>query len=105
MCFTSVFSQSCFPLKIRAQCLSFLISRWLKSPDSHCVTLKVTESHMTEHNCCTCPWFVHEFSLISLKIFIDRKSEVLLKSVTVREEHEAAEEANEDEPIKIKKRK
>uniref|UniRef100_A0A8C0FRX2 Transcription elongation regulator 1 n=1 Tax=Bubo bubo TaxID=30461 RepID=A0A8C0FRX2_BUBBB len=30
---------------------------------------------------------------------------ILLKSVTVREEHEATEEANEDEPIKIKKRK
>ncbi|RMB96530.1 hypothetical protein DUI87_26593 [Hirundo rustica rustica] len=33
------------------------------------------------------------------------RSKVLPKSVTVREEHEAAEEANEDEPIKIKKRK
>uniref|UniRef100_A0A803VT40 Transcription elongation regulator 1 n=1 Tax=Ficedula albicollis TaxID=59894 RepID=A0A803VT40_FICAL len=30
---------------------------------------------------------------------------ILLKSLAVREEHEAAEEANEDEPIKIKKRK
>lgn len=61
---------------------------------------------LSDHNCCTCcPWFVHEVSLISLKIFINIKSKVLLKSVTVREEHEAAEEANEDEPIKIKKRK
>ncbi|KFQ25632.1 Transcription elongation regulator 1-like, partial [Merops nubicus] len=33
------------------------------------------------------------------------KSKISLKSVTVREEHESTEEANEDEPIKIKKRK
>ncbi|KFO70005.1 Transcription elongation regulator 1-like, partial [Cuculus canorus] len=33
------------------------------------------------------------------------KKLMLLKSVTVREEHESTEDANEDEPIKIKKRK
>ncbi|KFU86517.1 Transcription elongation regulator 1-like, partial [Chaetura pelagica] len=35
----------------------------------------------------------------------EAKKLILLKSVTVREEHESTEEANEDEPIKIKKRK
>jgi len=39
------------------------------------------------------------------KFFIKINSKVLLKFVTVREEHESTEEANEDEPIKIKKRK
>lgn len=40
-----------------------------------------------------------------MKFFINIKSKVLLNSLTVREEHESTEEANEDEPIKIKKRK
>ncbi|KFV68727.1 Transcription elongation regulator 1, partial [Dryobates pubescens] len=40
-----------------------------------------------------------------MRSFINTISKVLLQSVTVREEHESTEDANEDEPIKIKKRK
>lgn len=48
---------------------------------------------------------LHTASFVIYKLFIKTKSNVLLKFVTVREEHESTEEANEDEPIKIKKRK
>ncbi|KFP98719.1 Transcription elongation regulator 1-like, partial [Haliaeetus albicilla] len=48
---------------------------------------------------------MEEGKKLNYKLFINIKSKVLLKSVTVREEHESTEEANEDEPIKIKKRK
>ncbi|NXC20277.1 TCRG1 regulator, partial [Corythaeola cristata] len=79
-------------------------------PGTPCVVLKSTEKHMSLfvriHYCCThCPVFVHKASFVIYKLFIKIKSKVLLKSVTVREEHESTEEANEDEPIKIKKRK
>lgn len=47
--------------------------------------------------------FAQDF--VIYKLFMKTKSNTLLKSVTVREEHESTEEANEDEPIKIKKRK
>ncbi|XP_040502940.1 transcription elongation regulator 1 isoform X7 [Gallus gallus] len=36
---------------------------------------------------------------------MEEGKKLILKSLTVREEHETTEEANEDEPIKIKKRK
>ncbi|XP_031454372.1 transcription elongation regulator 1 isoform X4 [Phasianus colchicus] len=36
---------------------------------------------------------------------MEEGKKLILKSLTVREEHESIEEANEDEPIKIKKRK
>lgn len=53
----------------------------------------------------TLSFVLHTASFVIYKLFIKTKSNVLLKFVTVREEHESTEEANEDEPIKIKKRK
>lgn len=115
MCFIRLFSLRFFSPRNKRSVFVILNPKLAASPlvlppNSDSVIPKAAENHMSYfvrvHYCCThCPLFLHKASFVDYKLFINIKSKELLKSVTVREEHESTEEANEDEPIKIKKRK